>query len=294
MGAAAALGAAALWAVTNLILRGQVTKIGPAAANGWRTTFSALSFAVIFLLLRRPDDIFAIESRTLAALLGSMLLSLVIGDILQFTAIARLGVALAMPINSCYPIFTLIIAAITLGEPLTVRAVLGALLVVVGVILVALPRRPLDDDERARRRALTRNHWIGVAVALTAAVCTAFSTALMRVAIKDLDTMVANMIRLPISAILCSLIGTVQRRALPWRIERRRFGPLLLAGVVSMASGVCYLTAIQQAGAAKTATLNASAPIFGLLGAVLILRERPANRNILGTIIAFAGIALVV
>ena len=61
-----------------------------------------------------------------------------------------------------------------------------------------------------------------------------------------------------------------------------------------MGSGVLYLNAIKLAGASKTATLNASAPIFGLIGAILILRERPANRNILGTLGAFAGIALVV
>ena len=294
MGAAAALGSAALWAITNLILRGQVTKLGGAAANGWRTTFSALSFSIIFFLLRQPGDLLTIPMRTLATLLASMMLSLVLGDILQFTAIARLGVALAMPISSCYPIFTLVIAFVVLGEPITVRAVLGAFLVVIGVVLVALPRRPLDEAEQAQRRALTKNHWIGVAIARTAAICAAFSTTLMRVAIKDLDTLVANMIRLPVSAVICSAIGTAQRRALPWRIERWRFGPLLLAGLVSMGSGVLYLNAIKLAGASKTATLNASAPIFGLIGAILILRERPANRNILGTLVAFAGIALVV
>ena len=293
MGGAAALGSAALWAITNLILRGQVTKLGGAAANGWRTTFSALSFAVVFFLFRAPGDLLTVPARTLAALLGSMLLSLVLGDILQFTAIARLGVALAMPISSCYPIFTLVIASVALGEPITVRAVLGACLVVIGVVLVALPRRPLVEEAHAQR-ALTRNHWIGVAIALAAATCAAFSTTLMRVAIKDLDTLVANMIRLPISAVICSAIGTAQRRALPWRIDRWRFGPLLLAGLVSMGSGVLYLNAIKLAGASKTATLNASAPIFGLLGAILFLRERPAPRNILGTLVAFAGIALVV
>ena len=70
--------------------------------------------------------------------------------------------------------------------------------------------------------------------------------------------------------------------------------PLCLAGLVSMGSGLLYLNALKLVGASTTATLNASAPIFGLLGAVAFLGERPSRRNILGTLVAFAGIALVV
>ena len=55
-----------------------------------------------------------------------------IGDILQFTAVRRLGVALALPISSSYPLFTLIIAAVFLSEALTPRAIGGVLLVITG------------------------------------------------------------------------------------------------------------------------------------------------------------------
>ena len=295
MGAAAALGAAALWAATNLILRGQVIKLGGATANAWRTVFSTLCFAPIFLAARQPRDLLAIRPRTLAVLLASVLLSMVLGDILQFTAIRRLGIALAMPISASSPLLTLLIAALALGEALTARAAGGALLVVVGVALVAVPRRALEDEGSGgrARRALTTNHWAGVALALAAATCAAASTTLTRVAIVDLDIIAANMIRLPFSAAICLLIGTAQRRLPPWQIERRRYGPLFLAGLVSMGSGVLFLNAVKLAGAGKTATLNASAPIFGLLGAVLFLHERPSRRNVLGALVAFVGVTLV-
>ena len=295
MGAAAALGAAALWAATNLLLRGQVTKLGGATANAWRTVFSTLCFAPIFLAARQPRDLLGIPPRTLAVLLASVLLSMVLGDILQLTAIRWLGIALAMPISASSPLLTLLIAALLLGEALTARAAGGALLVVLGVTLVAVPRRALGDEATGgrARRALTTNHWAGVALALAAATCAAASTTLTRVAIVDLDIIAANMIRLPFSAAICLLIGTAQRRLPPWRIERRRYGPLFLAGLVSMGSGVLFLYAAKLAGAGKTATLNASAPIFGLLGAVLFLHERPSRRNVVGALVAFLGITLV-
>ncbi len=293
MGAAMALIGSALWAATNLLLRGQVVKLGGATANTWRNTFSMLCFAVVFFSLRQPSDLLSIPARTLGVLLLAVLLSMVIGDILQFTAIKRLGIALAMPIASCYPLLTLIIAAAFLGEQIRPQAVAGALLVIAGVVLVALPRRPLEA-ELAQHKALTANHWIGVGLALASALCAAGATTLTRVAVSDIDLIAANMIRLPFSAAICAIISVAERRTPPWRIERQRFGPLFLAGLVSMGSGICYLNAIKLAGASKTATLNASAPIFGLIGALIFLGERPTRRNIVGTLIAFLGIALVV
>ena len=47
------------------------------------------------------------------------------------------------------------------------------------------------------------------------------------------------------------------------------------------------------AGAGKTATLNASAPIFGLLGSALFLHGRPSRRNVVGALVAFPGITLI-
>lgn len=293
MGAAAALLSAALWAATNLLLRRQVLKLGGATANTWRNTFAMLCFAVVFLSLRRPSDLLTIPAGTLGVLLLSVLLSMVIGDILQFTAIRRLGIALAMPIASCYPLLTMVIAALFLGETIRPRAVGGALLVIVGVVLVALPRRPLEA-ELAQHQALTANHWIGVGLALASALCAAGATTLTRVAITDIDLIAANMLRLPFSAAVCAVISVGERRMPPWRVERWRFGPLFLAGLLSMGSGISYLNAIKLAGAAKTATLNASAPIFGLIGAMIFLGERPTRRNIVGALVAFVGIALVV
>ena len=294
MGGAAALIGAALWAITNLLLRRQVLKMGGSTANTWRNIFSTLCYLGVFLAFRNPRDILAIPRDTLLVLLLAVLLSMVIGDILQFMAIQRLGIALAMPIASSYPFLTLFIAAFVLGEPLTPRSLGGALLVIGGVILVALPRRALADATGSQHQALTTNHWIGVGIAIASAFCAAAAITLTRSAIVDVDVLAANMVRLPFSAALCAVISTVERRKAPWKIERGSYGPLFLAGLASMASGIAFLNAVKLAGAAKTATLNASAPLFGMIGAIIFLGERPTRRNIIGAVVAFIGITLVV
>lgn len=294
MGAAAALAAAVFAAGTNLILRHQVAQIGGATAQTWRATVSTLLFAIIFLAVRNPLDLFGLPIVAVAVLLSSVMLNMVLGDLLQYAAITRLGIALAMPITCSYPLVTLLIAVVALGERPSVRAAVGTVLIVVGVILVALPRRALAEEGVAHPTAPPAGHWAGVAFALAAAICMAAATVLTRVALRDIDVISANMLRLPFAAILCGAIGTTQRRQAPWRVERRSLVPLCLAGVTGLGSSSCFLIAIRLVGASTTATLNAAAPIFGLLGAVVFLHERPTTRNVVGTLVAFVGVALVV
>lgn len=218
---------------------------------------------------------------------------MVIGDILQFTAVRHLGVALTLPIASAYPLLTVPLAMATLGEVPTTRLFGGALLVVAGVTLVALPRGTRRSGGVGPPSTGT-GHGAGVALALGSAACVAAATALTRAALRDVDILAANMLRLPFSAVLCTAISTAQRRQAPWRVERGSIPPLCLAGLTGLGSTLCYLGALQLIGASTTATLNAAGPIFGLLGAVVFLRERPTLRSIAGTLVAFLGIVLVV
>ncbi len=292
MGAAAGLGTALFAAGTNLLLRRQVALIGGATAQTWRAIVGTLLFAIIFLIFRRPQDLLVLPLGAVVILLASVMLNMVIGDLLQYAAINRLGIALAMPITASYPLVTMLIAAATLGETPSVRAAIGTVLVVGGVILVAIPRRALRSErDTARPHA---GHWLGVGLALAAAACMAFATILTRVALHDIEPLTANMLRLPFGALLCTIISVGQRRQPPWVVPRRSLLPLCLAGLTGLGSSMSFLIAIQLVGASTTATLNAAAPIFGLLGAVLFLGERPTRRNIVGTLIAFVGVVLVV
>lgn len=289
MGLATAIFAAS----TSLILRRPIVEIGGAAAQTWRAVVGTLIFTVIFLLSRDPRDLLALPPRAVGVLLLSVLLNMVLGDLLQYAAMNRLGIALAMPIASSYPLVTLIIATATLGETPSVRAAIGTILVIGGVILVALPRRALDAAGTSRFAAPAAGHWAGVALALAAAVCLAVATILTRIALNEIDALAANMLRLPFGALLCALIAVAQRRP-PWRAARHNLLPLCLSGLTGLGSSMAFLVAITLVGASTTATLTAAAPIFGLLGAILFLHERPTRRNIVGTLVAFAGVILVV
>lgn len=295
MGELAGLAAALVWSTTNIVLRGQSVRLGAVTVNAWRTLFAALCFVAIFALTRQPGDLLGIPPGSLAALLISVIAGMVIGDTMQFVAMARIGVAKAMPISSTFPLFTIIIAAVVLHERITAWTIGGAVCVIVGVVLVALPRAAKAAPGTVEKGPPPRQYWLGVGLALVAALCWSISTTLTRVGIRDTDVITANMIRLPFSAAVSFLINT-RSGGLPIRkFGRRSVVILVLAGVIGSAGGgFLYLTAIDLAGAAKTAVLASAAPIFGLVGAVLFLHERPGGRSVAGTLLAVLGIAFVV
>jgi DME family drug/metabolite transporter len=295
MGELAGLAAAVVWATTNIVLRGQAVRLGALTVNAWRAVFAAICFVIIFALTRPLSALTSMPLKGVLALLTGVVVGMVIGDTLQFVAMTRIGVARAMPISSCFPLFTIAIAAVFLGEQITVRTVAGAALVVGGVVLVALPRRAGVEERPEARPPSSAGYWIGVGMALTAALCWSCSTTLSRVSLRDIDVITANTLRMPFGA-LVSLLLNVRGGGVPLRkFGARSMVILILCGIIGTAGGgFLYLTAIQLAGAGKTAVLGAAAPIFGLIGSVLFLHERPGARGIVGTMVTVAGIALVV
>ena len=66
------------------------------------------------------------------------------------------------------------------------------------------------------------------------------------------------------------------------------------AGVMGAGVGsMLYVLAVQQAGAARTAILSSTAPLFALPMAALLLHERITPRVVAGTLLSIVGIWLV-
>jgi drug/metabolite transporter (DMT)-like permease len=134
-----------------------------------------------------------------------------------------------------------------------------------------------------------------VALALVAAVCWAVSTVALRLALEGIDVTVANTVRVSVLAavLFCMLLarGDIGRFR-GW--GARSLGITILAGVVgTVLSTFAYLSAIQQAGAARTSVLTAASPLFAMPLSLLI-GERLTSRMLLGTVLTVAGIWLIV
>jgi drug/metabolite transporter (DMT)-like permease len=290
---------AIVWAISNTLLRVQTVRLGAVAVNFWRCLVTIPFFIVLFLIVRDPGALGELSPLTILYIVLGVCIGTVLGDSLQYHAIRLIGVTRAMPISGCFPLFTVFFAWLLNGEPIRTQVLAGAVVVMMGVLLISLPKRaipaPIGIIATPAPIAINRTNATGVTLSLIAAVCWSLSTVVQSKAVAHADPITVSLVRMPVAA--CVLLIASRGRA---NIPLRQFGARTFLFLVSIGifgtglASITYLGALKIAGAGRTAVLGATAPLFALPLAMLLLRERPGLRGVAGTLLTVLGIALVV
>jgi drug/metabolite transporter, DME family len=228
------------------------------------------------------NQILRAEPQAFVWLLGSTLCSIVVGDSLYFLAAARIGVARALPIASSFPLLTTIGAVVLLGEVLTPGLLAGSGLVVAGVALVG--------GDRAH--ASGRSEPLGLLLAGLAACMWAGSGLFLGPALKVLDPVAGNLVRFPIATLFFA--GYVALARPSEELDERVLWLTVAAAAGTLASALMFLGGISGAGVARGVALNATAPIFSAVLAVVLLKERLSRRAAVGVGCSVLGTVLLV
>jgi drug/metabolite transporter (DMT)-like permease len=286
-----AIAAAFLWALSSMLVKSQTYKLDIVSLAAWRTVPGVIVYLGLILLSGRLNDLLHFPSRSLGFLIGSTVLGLIVGDLLYFRSMKLIGLARAMPLSAVYPFFTLVLALLFLGERLHWAVLAGAILITGGAYMLAFPQ----GTRRIKRPDMGDAGTQGVALALIAAACWSVSTVALRIGLEGVNVTVANTIRVSMLAVI--LFGILLGRGEIGRFRQyglRSLGITFLAGVVgTVLSTFAFLSAIQQAGAAKTSILTSTSPLFAMPLSLLV-GERLTSRTLLGTILTVAGIWLIV
>jgi len=289
IGEMAALGCAFTWALTSILIKQPVIRMGAVSVNTLRTWTGAAVFLALLLATGKAGALLALPPYTVFALVFSMAIGLGIGDTLYFQSVKLIGVSRALPISGSYPLPTLLLAVIWLGEPVTWRHALGTMLVVTSIYLISLPSGK-NGVATAAQRDIRR----GVLLAALAGVLWATSTALLKSGVGNTDLVVANSVRLPAAGLV--LLSMVLRQPGGFRVRGVEAGTVavvLLSGIAGTALGsALYLTAVIQAGAAKAAALQSVSPFIAAPLAFVFLREPIAPATLAGTVLSVAGVWL--
>jgi len=101
---------------------------------------------------------------------------------------------------------------------------------------------------------------------------------------------------MPFMTLVLFVIANLRRSAAKvWNHGLRSLTILALAGILGIGlGGLLFMIGVKNAGAAKTAILSATAPLFGVPLSMLILRERITLKIVLGTILCVVGIWFVI
>ena len=259
MGELAALGTALLWATSSTMAGSQTRRVPATVISAVQLIAATTLVWIVTAALFAGGAIEGTSPARVLALAATAVLGPGLGDTLYFVAIRLLGVARSFPVAmAASPLFTIALAATFAGEAITPAMLLGSGLTIAGILLIAVRPNAADKVER-------RPH-AGLWLVLLAALFWAVSTVLLRLTADGIAAPLVSAVRMPTAAVfvLSFALGTGRLRP-GISYGRHSITILALAGLLGVGIGsVLYVLAVQEAGAARTAILSSTAPLFAL------------------------------
>lgn len=290
LGEFAALFTALLWTVTSLSFESASNKIGSVAVNILRL-FVGFAFLSAFTLIRRglilPTDA---SSDNWFWLSVSGLIGFVFGDLFLFKSYTIIGSRFSMLIMTLVPLITAFFSFVILGEKMTMFHYLGMLLTFTGIAM-AIFSRP-GKGERISLKLSPR----GILYAFGGAVGQALGLVLSKFGMKDYDPFAATQIRIIAGILGYTVLVTLMAR---WgnviRATRNKSGMILTSTGAFFGPflGVSFsLIAVKYTAAGIASTIMALVPVFIILPAVVLYKQKVTLPEVLGAIVSVAGVAL--
>lgn len=264
MGAAAALASSALWAFTSVLLASQSGRLRPLMMSAVRSLTASLMLIGLLVATAGLVQLREMTFITGFSMMGSGIIGQAVGDTLYINALGHLGVSRTFPItNSAYPFITFLLAVVLLGEAVTWTLPIGGALIVAGITWIVLEQRRADAASDVKVELVC-----GVIFALAAASAWATATIWLRGQQGDLDALGAASLRIPAAsaAVWITIAMTRGRGEQPVRqTTPRSLAIVASAGVLGTGLGsILFIYAVGEIGAAKTAFLTTSAPVFAM------------------------------
>ena len=301
MDKALALSAALIWALANLLYKKGVQSLPLLQTNLVRLFLPLILGGVLWAVLGTGSSLGALTWPVVGYIAAGTIVSLVIGDLFFFYSLREVGVQVTSVITSGYPVFSLAIGVLLLHERVSVLAVIGTILIVIGIAVISSTvKREASESELPRRSStafkLSSANLLGISAAIAAALSWAVGIAFFDVALRSVDSFFLAFLRTVVAvAALSSLVG-LTRRSLPGPKQlARRHWPLLLAGLLSqgVAQLLLYL-ALSDGLSSIVAPLSSTAPLFVIVLATILRLEKASVGNVLGGIVTTTGIMLLI
>lgn len=286
----AALLTAFFWTVTSLSFESASHKIGSVAVNILRLVIGLL-FISVYTLIRRglilPIDA-SLENWLWLSLSG--LIGFVFGDLFLFKSYTMIGSRFSMLIMTLVPPITAFFSFIILGERLTLYHYIGMTMTFSGIAMAIFSRSA--KGEKLSLKLSPK----GILYAFGGAVGQALGLVLSKFGLKDYDPFAATQIRIIAGIIGYTMLVTIMVRwANVIKATSNKEGMLLtsLGAFFGPFLGVSFsLIAVKYTEAGIASTIMALVPVFIILPAVVLFKQKVTLPELLGAIVSVAGVAL--
>ena len=293
-GEIAAAVTAILWAFTSLFFTVASRLIGVGAVNRTRLALALVFITGVHWLTTGSVFPFETEPWRWGILAVSSVAGLAIGDGALFLAFVYIGPRLTLLVMTIVPVFSTLFAWIWFNEILVSREILGMFITIGGIGWVVTERRNPDSEENPYP---PEKYGIGIVLALVGALGQTANLVVTKFALTDgYSALSATEVRILIALVMLCLLASFQGelgRSVQKLSNKKAFSFVIAGAIAGPFLGIWFsYIAIQHTRIGIASTIMATPPLILIPLSAIFFGEKTSLRGWVGTLVAFAGVGV--
>lgn len=297
LGEIIALGTAICWTATALAFQEATRGVGSLSVNIFRLLIAFLLFGSISVFIRGefiPTDA-SLHNWTWLTISG--FIGFVLGDYFLFKSYETITARISMLVMAINPLFAAIISLFALNESMSFIEILAMFITLSGIAMVILQRNNKEGTEKLSKQLLKFSFPLkGLLFALAGAVGQAAGLVLSKYGMEGYDAFASTHIRVIAGLfgfLLIILLGNRWKHIGRSFQNKRAMKYILIGAIFGPFMGVYLsLLSVQYTQVGIASTIMSIVPVLIIPPAILIYKEKVRWHEIVGAVIAVAGISL--
>lgn len=284
LGIIVALLSAASWAFATVVFD-RIGKVVPYVGITFLKGIFSIILMIVLLVFTGGLHGIGIWEFSFLALSGVIGIS--VGDSLFFKSLQDLGAKVQVIFFLLGQIFTMILSLLLLGELLSLEQYIGAIILLTGIVIVIWGKQE-NHPNKVR----------GIVCGLLSILCFSVSAIMVKMAIADVEVVTATFYRMAFGTIFTLGFGVMGKQLPSWvkPLRDKRLLALFILNVFVITYGgfLLSMVAIKLISVSLVSVLGTTEPVFVLLFAYLINKEKITKQEVIGTMITLAGLFIII
>lgn len=278
-----AFGSALFAGLTSILAKCGIKKTDSTVATAIRTIVVLFFSWLMVFIVGSEGEIGSITPHTLIFLVLS---GLATGAswLCYFKALQLGDVNKVVPIDKSSTVLTILLAAILLGEKITLYSGIGIALIAVGTFLM-IEKKDVKNDVPKNKR------WIFYA--LGSAVFASLTAILGKIGISDVESNLGTAIRTGVVLVMSWIMVFVTGKQNKIKgISKKELGFICLSGLATGGSWLCYYKALHDGPASVVVPIDKLSILVTILFSYIVFREKLSKKTAFGLVLTVGGTLL--
>lgn len=275
-----AFGSALFAGLTSILAKCGIKKTDSTVATAIRTIVVLLFSWLMVFIVGSEGEIGSITPHTLIFLVLS---GLATGAswLCYFKALQLGDINKVVPIDKSSTVLTILLAAILLGEGITLYSGIGIALIAVGTFLM-IEKKDVKSDIPKNKR------WI--IYALGSAVFASLTAILGKIGISDVESNLGTAIRTGVVLVMSWIMVFVTGKQNKIKvISKKELGFICLSGLATGGSWLCYYKALHDGPASVVVPIDKLSIFVMILFSYIVFREKLSKKTAFGLFLTVGG-----